>query len=110
MSNSPTGLREWIIQRVSALYMAAYIIFLFIYLLVHPHLDYQDWSSFFRCPWVQVLSLIFVVGMVWHAWIGIWTVITDYIKIPCIRMIVQLAVIFALFVYLFWSIAIIWAI
>jgi len=105
---STKGLREWIVQRVSAVYMAIYIILFFAYLAFHPHFYYQVWEGFFHVIWVQIPTLIFLLLLLWHAWIGVWTVITDYIKIPALRMLVQLLVILALLVYFFWGLQIIW--
>jgi succinate dehydrogenase / fumarate reductase, membrane anchor subunit len=108
MSQSSRGLKDWAIQRVSAVYGAAYVILFFAYLAFHPHLHYQVWTGFFHVFWVQVPSLIFLVLILWHAWIGMWTVLTDYVKIPVLRIILQVIFLLALLAYFFWGVQIIW--
>lgn len=110
MNNSMSGIREWVIQRITAVYMAFYIVLMFAYLASHPHLSYPVWKHLFSVFWVQVPSLIFLVCLMWHAWIGIWTVITDYVHQVVIRIALQLLVLLALFVYFFWGVEVIWGI
>src|SRR3990167_5906844 len=43
------GLKDWLIQRITAIYFAGYILFLFVYLLYHPHLTYHEWRLLFSC-------------------------------------------------------------
>ncbi|OGT31141.1 MAG: succinate dehydrogenase, hydrophobic membrane anchor protein [Gammaproteobacteria bacterium RIFCSPHIGHO2_12_FULL_35_23] len=110
MSTNTKGLRDWIIQRVSAIYLGLYATFLFVYLIVHPDLTYQVWQNLFTLFWFRVASILLFGCLVLHTWIGLWTVITDYIKLPIIRMIVQLLIIFSLIIFFIWGIEIVWGI
>ena len=86
------GLKDWLIQRVTAVYFAVYSLFLLGYLLVHPQLQYSQWHDLFHLASVQVASLIALMALSLHAWIGIWTVTTDYMKSTAIRLSVQMLV------------------
>ena len=108
MSANARGLRDWIIQRITAVYLGFYAIFLFIYFMVHPGLSYQVWQQLFTFFWFRTLTVICLGCLVLHAWVGIWTVITDYIKIPVLRMLIQVLVILALIVFLVWGVEIVW--
>jgi succinate dehydrogenase / fumarate reductase, membrane anchor subunit len=108
MNRGTRGLKDFAIQRISAVYAAVYVILLFAYLAFHPHLHYRVWEGFFHVFWVQVPTLIFLVLILWHAWIGMWTVLTDYVKIPTLRILLELAFLLVLFVYFFWGVQIIW--
>ncbi|MGD9592998.1 MAG: succinate dehydrogenase, hydrophobic membrane anchor protein [Candidatus Berkiella sp.] len=46
--------------------------------------------------------------MAFHAWIGLWTVLTDYVKPLLIRYVFQAIILLALFVYVVWGIFILW--
>jgi succinate dehydrogenase / fumarate reductase, membrane anchor subunit len=105
---SQKGLHEWTIQRLSAVYAAIYIILFFAYLAFHPALNYHTWRHAFDVFWVQIPSLIFLVALLWHVWIGMWTIFTDYVHCSCIRAILNIGVLLALFVYFFWGVVIIW--
>jgi len=43
-----------------------------------------------------------------HAWVGLWTVTTDYMKSAGQRLLAQAVVILGVFVYVVWGIQIIW--
>jgi len=110
MSRSNAGLRDWAIQRLSAVYMAFYVVLMFAYLACHPHLTYDVWKHLFTVFWAQIGTLIFLVCLLWHAWIGIWTIFTDYVKSPSLRLFLQSIVLLALLVYFFWGVQIVWGI
>ena len=107
-SFSRSGLSDWLMQRVSAVVMALYAVFLVAYLLFNPGLDYYAWSGLFSQTWMRIFSLLAFISLSAHAWVGLWTVTTDYIKPARVRVGVQLLVILAIFSYLVWSIQILW--
>ncbi len=102
------GLKDWLIQRVTAVYFAGYSLFLFGFLLLHPQLVYSQWQALFHCPYFQVASVIALLTLLLHAWIGIWTVTTDYIKCTVIRLSVQLLVALFLLGQFIWGLMIVW--
>jgi succinate dehydrogenase / fumarate reductase membrane anchor subunit len=44
---SRNGVSDWIIQRVSALVLAAYTLLIFGFVVLNPDLDFRAWSGFF---------------------------------------------------------------
>jgi succinate dehydrogenase / fumarate reductase membrane anchor subunit len=110
MHTSNRGLRDWIVQRLTAVYMACYILLLFFYLLFNPHLNFFQWKLLFTIGWFQAASIVFVISLMWHAWIGVWTIITDYVKIPKLRLLIQSLVILYLLAFLAIGIAVVWSV
>lgn len=106
--NSTKGLRDWILQRISALYMIAYFIFLAIVLAMNAPFSFSTWKILFSAVWMQVPALIFWVCLLWHAWIGVWTILTDYVHSACLRSLLKILLLFALLVYFFWGVQILW--
>lgn len=102
------GLKDWLIQRVSALYFAAYSLFLLGFIMIHPQLGYAQWHNLFHNPFVKIASLIALLMLSLHAWIGIWTVTTDYLKCVCIRLSLQLLVVLLLLSQFVWGVMIVW--
>ncbi|GAB2795401.1 succinate dehydrogenase, hydrophobic membrane anchor protein [Halomonas shantousis] len=105
---SRSGVSDWLIQRVSAIILAIYTVFLVGYLLLHPNLDYFTWSHLFSQTWMRIFSLLAFISLAAHAWIGLWTVSTDYLKQTGVRFGFQVVVILALFVFLVWGIQVLW--
>lgn len=111
-----SGSRDWFIQRVSAVVLAVYTVVLFGWIVGHGDFSYQQWSSFMMTLPMKIFSLLAVLSLVAHAWIGMWQVFTDYVttrqmgpSASGLRLVLTSAVIVAVFVYAIWAIQIFWA-
>lgn len=110
-----SGLYDWLIQRVSAVALAAYSVFIVAYLLLNPGLDYAQWSNLFNQLWMRVFSLVALISFLAHAWIGLWSVLSDYLtnrllgaKATWMRLVCQVALGLVTTTYLVWGIEIFW--
>ena len=65
------GLRPWIIQRISAAYIALYVIYFVISLfMVNPFANAEVWSKWVAYPGNNIATGLMVIALLWHAWIG----------------------------------------
>lgn len=111
-----SGLSDWLVQRVSAVILAAYFIFMGVYLLRNGSgLDYQQWVALHQGLAMRVFSLLAILALAAHAWIGLWAVLTDYIterlmgpKATALRVLLQLGMIVIIVIYVVWAINILW--
>lgn len=113
MMKSATGLtgsgsRDWLVQRVSAVILAIYSITLLVFIACNSSMDYEAWHSFMTTWPMRILSLLAVLSLVGHAWVGMWTVFTDYVNNGVVRLILQSLMIVAVMVFAIWGIAIFW--
>ena len=83
------GLRDWLFQRVSAIVMALYVICMTWYLFTHHGLNYDQWHELFSLTGMKIFTIIFIISLLYHAWIGMWTVFTDYIKPASLRLVLE---------------------
>ncbi len=102
------GLKDWLIQRVTAIYFAAYSLFLIGFIALHPHINYTAWQALFNCQLVKIASITALLSLSLHAWIGIWTVTTDYLKCVAIRLSIQMLVALLLVGQFIWGLMILW--
>jgi len=102
-----SGVFDWLVQRVTAYVLALYTIFLIGFTLT-TDVDYQTWSGLFSQTWFRIFTLLALVSIGAHAWVGLWTISTDYIKAVAPRFLFQAACGLAMFVYLVWGIQILW--
>lgn len=102
------GLKDWLIQRVTAVYFAVYCVVFAGYLLMHHDLTFLQWKAVFSNSIVQIATVIALLALSLHTWIGIWTVTTDYIKCTIVRLSVQLIVALWLISQFLWGLMIVW--
>lgn len=103
-----SGLYDWMVQRVSAVILSIYTVFIVAYLLINPELTYSQWSGLFETTWVRIFTLLALLSIAVHSWIGLWSVSTDYIKSTGFRFLFQALCGLAMFVYVVWGIQVLW--
>lgn len=80
MSRAGTsGLRNWFLQRLSAVYIVVFILGTIIVWWGEP-LSYVTWKAWVAHPLSNAGLLLFIGALLLHAWIGIRDVIIDYIN------------------------------
>ncbi len=86
MRKTVTGLRAWLMQRISAVYMLFFILFLLFHFLLDPPDSYLAWHGWIRNPGVSVATLVFFAALLLHAWVGIRDVVMDYVRPLALRV------------------------
>ncbi len=114
-SFSGNGLADWMVQRVSAYILAAYTVLIVGVLLLSGEMTFVGWRDLFSQTWMQVFTLLALVASCAHAWVGMWTIGTDYIRehyfgsgADGIRLVYQVGCILILACYLIWGVKILW--
>lgn len=110
-----SGVYDWLFQRVTAFILALYTFFIVGFILSHPQVSYAEWQALFSQFWVRIFSLLALLSMAAHAWIGLWVVLTDYVttltmgrKATAVRVSLQLLLGVVTVVYTVWGIEILW--
>lgn len=104
------GLRDWLIQRITAIVLAIYSVFILGYLIVSAPLNFNAWHALYSHELMRVFTFLVLLSLVYHTWIGLWTILTDYIKCAYLRLCLQAVVIVVLLGYVSWGIDILWGI
>ncbi len=103
-----SGSRDWIVQRFGAVVLSIYTIVLLGFFLTHGDVQFIEWSAFMNSLPMRLLSIVAIIALAGHAWVGLWTVLTDYVKSGGLRLILQALMVAAILVYVFWGIMIFW--
>ena len=109
-SFSGSGLRDWLLQRYSAFVLAVYTVFLLLFFITHPELEFSTWIALFEQPVMKIATLLALLALLIHAWIGVWTVITDYIHCSYLRLGIYAVVLTSLIASLIWGFFIVWSV
>jgi succinate dehydrogenase / fumarate reductase membrane anchor subunit len=104
------GLRDWLAQRATAVVMAAYTLILLGAIAFMPRVDFLSWRALFALPWMKMATLIFVVSMLAHAWIGVRNILMDYVKPNGLRLSLYVVTLMVLVVYAGWAAQILWSV
>jgi succinate dehydrogenase / fumarate reductase membrane anchor subunit len=67
-------------QRVSALVLGLYTLCLLGFLVSHSELSQVEWVGFMQSMPMMIFSTVSLVSLCVHAWVGMWTIGTDYIR------------------------------
>jgi len=111
-----SGLSDWLLQRATAVILLAYFVFTAGYLICNPEVTFDQWKALFDCTAMKAFTALTILSIVAHAWIGLWSVSTDYMtdrmmgaKATVIRLAFQAAYSLVLFYYLVWGFQILWS-
>lgn len=86
LSRQAHGLRDWLLQRVTAVYLGAYVVYLMAHFFLQPPQGYEQWHAWIGQPLVAIASAGFILAMLLHGWVGIRDVIFDYIHSVSLRL------------------------
>jgi succinate dehydrogenase / fumarate reductase membrane anchor subunit len=108
-----SGLYDWLFQRISAVTLLAYFILVSFVLL--KGVDYASWTALYAQTWMRVFSLMALLSLGVHAWIGLWSVFSDYFTERLmgqvgnvLRFLLQVISGVVMFTYVVWGIQILW--
>lgn len=112
MSLGGTGSRDWLTQRFTAVFLALYMVFLLGFIIKHTlhhgALSYDAWAGLFALPSMFIATVFALFCIAFHAWVGLWTIVTDYIKVTYLRYLLLGIFLMTLFSYVLWGILILW--
>ena len=102
------GLRDWLIQRVTAVLLTIYLIALAVMIVLARPIDYNSWAGIFAPPAMKIATLIAFVALAYHAWIGMRDIWMDYVRPAAIRIVLEVGTILWLAACLVWAGQILW--
>ncbi|MCT4700749.1 succinate dehydrogenase membrane anchor subunit [Enterobacteriaceae bacterium H20N1] len=104
------GVHDFLLVRATAIVITLYIIYMIGFFAVTGELTYEVWSGFFASAFTKVFTLLTLFSILIHAWIGMWQVLTDYVKSVAIRLGLQLLIVVALLVYVIYGFVVVWGV
>jgi succinate dehydrogenase / fumarate reductase membrane anchor subunit len=102
------GLKEWIIQRITAIVMVVFTVILLVDYCITGSATYEGWASLFSNQFMKLLTLVTFISLSYHAWIGIRDIWMDYIKPVSIRLTLQVLSVLYLVACAAYAVQILW--
>lgn len=83
-------------QRISAVYLAGFLVYLLVHFYRQPDPGYQAWREWLTQPLVSVCFAGFILALLVHGWVGLRDVVLDYIHHLGLRLTVLTLIAFVL--------------
>ncbi|MDT0594470.1 succinate dehydrogenase, hydrophobic membrane anchor protein [Glaciecola petra] len=83
------GIQDYVSIRATAAIILAFSIYMLYFFVATPVITYDVWKSLFESIFMQAFTLITLIAVMIHVRIGLWQVLTDYVKPHRLRMILQ---------------------
>jgi succinate dehydrogenase / fumarate reductase membrane anchor subunit len=88
--------------------MAVYSVIAVVVLASNKNISYSVWRDLFSQGWMRVATLLFMVSLAWHAWVGVRDILMDYIQPAGLRLALEVLVLLVIAGDLAWAIQILW--
>ncbi len=80
MKATLSGLRAWVVQRVTAIGSLLFLLYFALHLLLAPPSSQQAWQAWLATPAMKIALILFFGAVALHAWVGMRDVVLDYVK------------------------------
>lgn len=104
------GIHDYILVRASALILSAFSVLIIGFFVCTPDVTFTIWQAFFAKTWVKAFTLLALFSLLIHAWIGLWQVLSDYVKNTAVRLSLQFILNLAAISYLVVGIIVLWGV
>ncbi len=85
-------MRAWLIQRLSAVYLSLFLLYVLFWWLTTDRLSYTEWRQLIGQPFMAVALGLFFSALLVHAWVGMRDVLVDYIPHIGLRFFILIGV------------------
>ena len=80
------GLSPWVIQRISAVFLTLFTIYILVSVYCVEVVSYEAWLVWLFAPLNIILVGLSAIALLFHAWVGMRDVVLDYIHPVMLRI------------------------
>jgi len=102
-----SGLGEWVVQRLTAVYMLFFIVTILISFSISPVSSEADWLSLSSGMLFQISLMLFIFSLLAHVWLGLKSVFLDYVHPWRLRFFLQMIVALLLLATGLWALLVV---
>ena len=106
---SSSGLRSWLVQRLSAVYIMLFMAAFAIAWVGEP-ISFQLWRAWVAHSVVNIALLLFVVSLLVHAWVGGRDVVMDYVTSVPARYVLLIGFALGLIIMGLWTLRVLFSV
>ncbi len=102
------GVQDYVSLRATAAIIAAFTLFMTWFFISTDTITYESWRGLFSGIAMKVFTLATLVAIMIHVRIGLWQVLTDYVKSSGLRGVLQFVLNITAFVYVAVGLFVLW--
>jgi len=102
------GVGGFLLQRLTAVVLAVFVLLLLLRLVFGGPLGYDGWAGIFVPLWMKIITLVALLALFYHAWIGVRDIWMDYVKPVAVRLALQVFTIVWLVGCAGWAVQVLW--
>jgi succinate dehydrogenase / fumarate reductase, membrane anchor subunit len=91
-----SGFLAWFVQRFTAVYLLLFLLYALFHFLFNGPQSYDEWRDWVGSPFVFTSTMLFVLALLLHAWVGLRDVLTDYVRWFGLRVLLLVMLAFSL--------------
>jgi succinate dehydrogenase / fumarate reductase membrane anchor subunit len=102
------GLRDWLAQRVTAALVGIYTVVFGVYAVFMLPPGYEAWAGLFAPLWMKIITLLVILSLIYHVWVGMREIVMDYLKPAPVRLVAYVISFVWLAACTVWAVQILW--
>ena len=104
------GVQDYVSLRATAIILVLYTLFILGYFICTQEVTFDSWKGLFSNVLVKAFTLLALVCIAVHTKIGLWQVLTDYVKSARLRAVLQFLLYTLAFGYVAVGIFVLWGV
>lgn len=104
------GVQDYVTTRATAIIMTAFSLFMGWFFVATPEITYAVWNDLFSGLAMKVFTFVTLVSIMFHIRIGMWQVLTDYVKASGLRAFIQFIINLVASIYVIVGLFVLWGV
>ncbi|WP_414827583.1 succinate dehydrogenase, hydrophobic membrane anchor protein [Alteromonas sp. H39] len=104
------GVQDYVSLRATAVIITAFSLFMAWFFITTDNITFAVWQDLFSGIAMKVFTLAALVAIMIHVRIGLWQVLTDYVKSAAVRGVVQYVLNLIAFAYVAVGLFVLWGV
>jgi succinate dehydrogenase / fumarate reductase membrane anchor subunit len=104
------GVQDYVSLRATAVILTLYTLFILGFFLCTPEVTYDVWKALFSGLLMKAFTLLALACIAVHTKIGLWQVLTDYVKNAALRGVLQFLLYTLAFGYVAVGLFVLWGV
>ena len=104
------GIQDYVSLRATAAVIFAFTLYMAWFFIATDEITFVAWHGLFSGLVMKVFTMATLVSIMIHVRIGLWQVLTDYVKAASVRMVVQWVLNLIAFAYVLIGLFVLWGV